>query len=439
MWVLGLVIMIDQVDQNLLRGVQTELQRDLHLSDAQIGVLLSAFVLVNGLISVPAGYLADRFRRNRTVGHTIVAWSGLSAATAVMPNYGSLVAVRGALGFGQAITEPCCASLLADYYPAEERGLAFSIQQSLLFVGFGLGVALGGAIASRWGWRAAFPIVSLPGMLIAVAAYRLREPKRGAADMMHVGIEAGDEEDEHRPMFEHGVRRFVADMLSGLWADLQTIWSITTMKFALVGVSTLLFTVTAIGAGLPKFYEEQLHQTSTKATSLVGLLVILGGIPGVILGGRLADRFATRIKGARMAIPAYCLLAGNTLFVASWLPKLPLGVVFLLEVVGFFITVMAIPSLRAGLSDAVPAHLRGAGFGAFNLVSVVFGQAAASVIVFSLAGAFDNNIRTAFFICSPPVFIGALVLLRARDHLDADAAKIFEAIVKAMQAEQESN
>ncbi|MEY2397160.1 MAG: hypothetical protein QOJ00_334, partial [Actinomycetota bacterium] len=128
--------------------------------------------------------------------------------------------------------------------------------------------------------------------------------------------------------------------------------------------------------------------------------------------------------------------AGNTFFVLSWLPHLAVGVVFLLELVGFFITVMAVPALRAGLSDAVPAHLRGAGFGAFNLVSVVFGQAAASIIVFTLAGAFDNNIRTAFFICSPPVFIGALVLLRARDHLDEDAAKIFEAIVKAMQDQQ---
>ncbi|MEY2397218.1 MAG: hypothetical protein QOJ00_392, partial [Actinomycetota bacterium] len=391
MWLLGLVIMIDQVDQNLLRGVQTDLQKDLHLSDFQIGLLLSAFILVNGLISVPAGYLADRFRRNRTVGHTIVAWSGLSAATAVMPNYASLVAVRGALGFGQAITEPCCASLLADYYPAEERGLAFSIQQSLLFVGIGLGVGLGGAIASRWGWRAAFPIVSLPGMLIAIGAYRLREPARGAADMAHVGVTA-EADVEHPPMFEHGFRRFFTDMIDGLKADLRTIWSITTMKFALVGVSTLLFTVTAIAAGLPKFYEEQLHQTAAKGTALVGLLVILGGIPGVLLGGRLADRYATRIKGARMAIPAYCLLAGNSLFVLSWLPHLALGLVFLLELVGFFITVMAVPSLRAGLSDAVPAHLRGAGFGAFNLVSVVFGQAAASIIVFSLAGAFDNNI-----------------------------------------------
>jgi MFS family permease len=275
-------------------------------------------------------------------------------------------------------------------------------------------------------------------VVIAFAAYRLHEPKRGAADMAHMGMAVDDGEDvAHPPIFEHGVRRFMADMIDGLKADLRTIWSITTMKYALVGVSTLLFTVTAIGAGLPKFYEEQMHRSASEATSLVGLLVILGGIPGVLLGGRLADRYATRIRGARMAIPAFCLLAGNTLFVLSWLPKLPLGSVFLLEVVGFFITVMAVPALRAGLSDAVPAHLRGAGFGAFNLVSVLFGQAAASIIVFSVADFFGNNIRTAFFVCSPPVFIGALVLLRARDHLDADAAKIFEAIVKAMQEDQE--
>src|SRR3954469_10569040 len=117
MWLLGLVIMIDQIDQNVLRGVASDLQNDLHLSDLQIGLLLSAFVLVNGLVSVPAGYLADRFIRTRTVGHTVVAWSGMSALPAAMPNFPTLFAIRGALGFGQAITEPCCASLLADYYP----------------------------------------------------------------------------------------------------------------------------------------------------------------------------------------------------------------------------------------------------------------------------------------------------------------------------------
>ncbi|MGI8792858.1 MAG: MFS transporter, partial [Acidimicrobiales bacterium] len=134
MWILGFVIMIDQIDQNIVRGAQNTIARDLNLSDTQVGVLLAAFVLVNGLISVPAGYLADRWNRTRTIGHTVIAWSGITALTAAAPNYASLVAIRGALGFGQAITEPAAASLLADYYPVARRGTAFSIQQVLVFL-----------------------------------------------------------------------------------------------------------------------------------------------------------------------------------------------------------------------------------------------------------------------------------------------------------------
>lgn len=438
MWLLGLVIMVDQIDQNVLRGVASDLQKDMNLSDLQIGLLLSSFVLVNGLISVPAGYLADRFVRTRTVGHTVVAWSGITAATAAMPNFPSLLAVRGALGFGQAITEPCCASLLADYYPVEERGLAFSIQQALTFIGIGLGIGIGGAAATAWGWRSAFLLVGLPSFVVAIFVYRLKEPRRGAADRATAGVQ--DEDDytaESLPLFEHGFRRFFVDMIDGLKADMRTIWGITTMRYALVGVSTLLFTITAAAAALPQFYEKQLGVKSGAAEGILGALVIVAGVPGVLLGGRLADRFANRVKGARVAIPAYCLLVGNGLFVLSYVPDIPNGAVFALQGVGLFVTMMAVPALRAGLSDAVPAHLRGAGFGAFNLFSVVFGQAAASAIVFGLAGAFGSNFRTALVIVSPPVFIGALILLRARNHLDADAAKIFEAILKAMQEEQE--
>ncbi|MBV9410271.1 MAG: MFS transporter, partial [Acidimicrobiia bacterium] len=82
MWVLGLVIFIDQVDQNILRGVVTPLQHEFGIGDLEIGILLTAYTIVNGLITVPAGYLADRWNRTRTIGHTVVAWSGFTALTA---------------------------------------------------------------------------------------------------------------------------------------------------------------------------------------------------------------------------------------------------------------------------------------------------------------------------------------------------------------------
>ncbi|MEA3020724.1 MAG: hypothetical protein QOI47_2248, partial [Actinomycetota bacterium] len=437
MWLLGLVIMVDQVDQNLVRGVINPLKEDFHLSDAKIGLLLSCFVLVNGLITVPAGYLADRWNRTRTIGHTIIVWSGITALTAAAPNYWSLVGIRSALGFGQGITEPAAGSLLADYYPAEQRGKAFSIQQVLVFLGFGLGVGVGGVIGNALGWRWAFLIVGTPGVLIAFLVYRLKEPARGHGERIQLGIDPSQlDEAEHVPLFEDGFRVFLTDMIAGLKQDLRLIWGIRTMRYALVGVSSLLFTITAIGAALPQFYERQLGVEKGQAEAYLGALVIIAGIPGVLLGGRLADRFANRIRGARMAIPAYCILVGYGIFVLS-LVGFPFGIAYPMEVLGFLVLAMSVPALRAGMSDAVPANLRGAGFGAFNLCSVVFGQAAAPLIVFGLSGLFNDNLRTAFLICSPPVFIGGLVLLKARDHLEADAAKIFEAVLRAMQDQQE--
>ena len=435
MWLLGLVIMIDQIDQNIVRGVVTPLKADraLHITDFKIGLLLSSFVVVNGLITVPAGYLADRWNRTRTIGTTIVGWSALTALTSAVPNFGGLLGVRSALGFGQAVTEPSAASLLGDFYTQDKRGLAFSVQQCLLFVGFGLGIGLGGIIGNALGWRAAFLIVGTPGVLIAIFAFRLREPARGEADKLAIGADPGPVEKVR--LFEDGFGPFARDMWAGLRADARTILSITTMRYALVGVSALLFTITAVGAALPQFYERQLGVAKGTAEGLVALLVILGGIPGVLLGGRVADRYMTRIRGARMAIPAYCLAAGNGLFVLSYL-RLPFALAFPLEIAGFGITCMAVPALRAGLTDAVPHNLRGSGFGFFNLASVILGQGIASLVVFPLAGAFGDNYRVAFLILSPPVFVGAFILFKARDHMDADAAKIFEAIVTAMAAQQ---
>jgi MFS family permease len=433
MWVLGLVIMVDQIDQNIVRGVVDQLKEQFGVGDAAIGVLLSAFVLVNGLVTVPAGYLADRWNRTRTIGHTVIGWSLVTMVTAAANTFATLVGLRALLGFGQAVTEPSASSLLSDYYPTSQRGKVFSNQQVMVFIGIGLGIAIGGTVGEAWGWRAAFLIVGPPSILVALLAYSLREPPRGYGDALHVGLETELEAPEHVKLFENGFRQFVVDMNRGLRDDFRTIWAITTLRYALVGISTLMFTVAGVGAWLPQFHERFSGMSQREAANAVGLLIILGGIPGVLLGGRLADRFNTRVKGARVAIPAYCIFVGNTILILSYLPQ-PGWSSVLLQVFGIFAVTMAIPALRAGTADAVPAHLRGAGFGAFNLVSILFGAAAAPIIVGTLAQIW--NLRIAFLIVSPPVYVGAWILFLARNHLDADAMKIFEAVVRAMEQDQ---
>src|SRR3954453_11200724 len=193
MWVLGLVIMVDQIDQNILRGVIPQLQASpanggFGPDDAVIGLLRSVFVLVNGLVTVPAGYLADRWHRTRTIGHTVVAWSAITMLTAAAGTFGQLLFGRAVLGFGQGITEPSANSLISDFYPTTERARAFSFQQIMGIVGAAIGIGLGGAIGSAFGWQWAFIVIGPPGFVIAAMAYRLREPRRGYADRLHLGV-----------------------------------------------------------------------------------------------------------------------------------------------------------------------------------------------------------------------------------------------------------
>jgi sugar phosphate permease len=174
-----------------------------------------------------------------------------------------------------------------------------------------------------------------------------------------------------------------------------------------------------------------------------GLMVVLGGVPGVLIGGRVADKYAPKLQGGRLALPAIFLFIGTALFTTSYLIRpseystSAVAVVMVLQCIAFFIVAMAIPGLRAGLTDALPAHLRGTGFGAFNLVAVIAGQAAAPLVVAGLSSAFDENLRVAFLLVSPLSFLGAAILFRARKFLDEDMQKIMMAVLTAMQEENE--
>jgi MFS family permease len=446
MWVLGLVVLVDEIDKNIVRGLIDPLKDEFGVGDFAIGVLLSMQLLFNGIITVPAGYLADRWNRSRAIGTTVIAWSALSAGGAGAVGFAMLVGLRSVLGFGQAVSEPSAASLVGDYYPPEKRGKAFSIQMAMLFVGTGVGVALGGWLGLAVGWRWALVVVALPGLAVAALVFRLREPRRGTADLMAAmgggEIEHADSDDKVR-LFENGFGQFLRDMVEGLRADMRTVLRIRTMRYALVGVAALLFTVTAISSWLAQYYIRHLHVAEGDGEAWFMALAILAGVPGIIVGGKVADKWAPRIQGGRLALPAVFLFVGTLFFTASFLIRpteyslasiLP---AFGLQLAGLFVDSMAIPGLRAGLTDALPAHLRGTGFGAFNLVAVVAGQAAAPFVVSAISSAYDENLRVAFLAVTPLTFLGAAVLFRARKFLDDDMQQIMLAVLTAMQEERD--
>ena len=442
MWVVGFTLFIDGMDQYIVRGSSDQIKAAFGVGDTAIGVLFSAFILVNGIVTLPAGYLADRWNRTRAMAVTIVAWSVISALGGLVPTaaFGLLVVVRASLGFGQAVTDPSGSSVIADYYGTERRGRAFSIQQCLSYVGLGMGLAIGGAIGPLFdgrGWRVAFFVSLFPGLVVAYLCWRLPEPSRGTADRAHVThsdeMELAD--GDGPPLFPRGFGHFLGDMVDGLRRDVGTILRIPTMRYALVGVSTVGFVVTAVATWMPTFYQNQLHLSQQASNGAFGALAVLGGIPGTIVGGRIADRWVNRVLGARVVIPAVLIMISAALFMVSFVP-MPFALVFVVQLLGFLAATACVPALRAGLSDAAPAQVRGAGFGAFNLASVVFGAAAAPIVTSAIAAQFGDDYRTAFLLILPIAFLGAWCLMLARTHIEEDASKVFEAVVLAMAAQQ---
>lgn len=437
MWVLALAAMIDNVDQYIVRGTSNQIERVFSVGDFQIGILFSAFIVVNGIATMPASYLGDRWSRTKIIAVSIAAWSLVSALGGVVPAgaFGLLVVLRGALGFGQAVTDPSSSSLMADYYGIGRRGRAFSVQQCLTYVGLGLGLAIGSFFGTRFGhdgWRLAFGVSIVPGLVIAYLCWRLPEPSRGTADRSHVTGKAGMEvAGKSAPLFPGGLSQFTKSMIEGLRADVRTILQIPTLRYALVGVSVIGFVVTAVATWMPTLYERQFHLSQGSANLAFGSLVILAGIPGTLVGGMIADRWVNRIVGARVVIPGVGLSAAGALFMVSFIP-MPFAGAFSLQLLAFLISSSTIPALRAGLADAVPAQLRGTGYGAFNVASIIFGAAVAPLATAAVATHFGGNYRVAFSLVMPIAFIGAGCLLAARRHIERDTAKIFEAVVAAM-------
>jgi MFS family permease len=364
------------------------------------------------LATIPAGWIADRVKRTRLIGFTLFSWSGLSALSAAAGSYVQLFGARASLGFGQAIDDPASTSLLADYYPAEVRGRVFSIQQVMNFLGGGIGLALGAYVGEEWGWRWAFIIVGMPGSLVGLLVLRLREPQRGEAE----GVEA---EPEREPV---PVGVLARTAWSGLRADLRMIFGIRTMRFILVGVSTLLFTVAGVGYWLAVYHDRYSGFTEKESAGVAALVLATAGIIGTLYGGRVTDRVYGVSPAGRITLVSNAILICALAFSISFaVPVIPVRL--LLQFVGVLSIASAFPGLRASMMDVTPVQARGVSSSAFALTSTLFGTALAPPFV-GLLSDLTGSLVAAFYLVTPPVIVGSLILRRAKDTIVDDAAAI---------------
>jgi MFS family permease len=437
LWTMAAVSLVDQIDVSVARGVLPVLEDEWHLSDTELGLITSVFVVVSTVATIPAGWVADHYRRTRVIGWTLLSWSGLILLSATAINYVHLLFARAAMGIGQAVDDPASTSYLGDSYPARMRGRVFSAQQVSFFLGGGIGLALGGWIGETFGWRWAFAVVGVPGAVVALAVFRLREPRRGEAELP--ATMTWDEIAALPPREFDGVSgaeglsmgQFARLAWTELVSQLRMIFGIRTMRYVLVGVAALLFTVAGISTWLPIYHERYSDMSVTRATAVVGIVLGIGGLIGTIGGGMFSDRHHHRWKGGRVVIVVWSAVLCAVLFMISFAVG-SVGVRIALQFLGVVAAAGAAPGLRAAMTDVVPPDSRGVGASAMALTTSVFGTALAPVLVGGVSS-LTGSLVAAFYLTFPPVILGLMLLLRARHTLEDDARAIVTAIVEENQ------
>ncbi|KAA0697026.1 MFS transporter [Halopseudomonas laoshanensis] len=275
LFLLVLAYTSSHVDRNIVGILIEPLKADLLLSDTQLGFLSGiAFALFYATLGIPIAVWADRSNRRNIIAWSIGIWSLMTAVCGLAQNFWQLAAARVGVGIGEAGSSPPSHSMLSDLYPKEQRSSAMSIYALGVYFGIMLGFMIGGFVAEWWGWRAAFFVVGLPGLAIALLVrFTMIEPPRGFAD---------------------GGAKPSALQKVNVKAGFAVLWRVRTTRHVVIGV-----TLTAlVGYGSIVWGPAFLIRSHGLTPGQVGLFLgpvmgIVGGL-GAYIGGILADRLAAK-------------------------------------------------------------------------------------------------------------------------------------------------
>jgi MFS family permease len=309
--VLTVINLLNYLDRFIPSAVLPQMKASGIVStDFQLGFLAPGFVVVYMLAAPAFGYLGDRRSRTRPIAIGVALWSLATMWSGLARSYWELFASRAAVGIGEAAYATISPALLADYYPPARRGRIFAIFYMAIPVGAALGYVVGGAVSQAWGWRAAFFVAGVPGLLLALAVLRLPDPPRGSTEYA-----AGAAPDPHpaaaaeRPGVVHALRRTLR-----LYLQLarQASYALTVLGYA-----AYTFGVGGLAYWMPTFLERVRAVPVAQATTGFGAIVVVTGFLGTFSGGWLGDYCLRYTRQAYLWVSGLATLGALPLAVAS--------------------------------------------------------------------------------------------------------------------------
>ena len=435
--VLACVLALNGADTATVGASATELRHGLHISNTDIGLLVTVTALVAAVATLPFGVLADRVRRTWTLGGAILLWGAAMAWSAAVSSFGELLLSRLFLGAVTAAAGPLIASLVGDYFEAAERGRIYGFILAGELLGAGFGFAVTGDVATL-SWRAAFVVLAVPAFAIAWAAFRLPEPKRsdesaaeGSGELwLDPGGGASRATDAQQLAQEHGIEPDPALVLRG---DVRRMGLISATRYVLrVRTNVILIAASACGyyfiAGVQTFgveFAKDQYGVGQALANVLLLVVGIGAVLGVLAGGILGDVLVRRRHlNGRVIISAVSAAAATVLFLPALFTSSSASAVGWLMVAGFALSAQN-PPLDAARLDIMPPQLWGR---AEAIRTVLRGLAQAlapllfGVVSDYVFGGGRFGLQWTFVLMLVPLGVSAFLLFKALRTYPSDVA-----------------
>lgn len=401
-YVLGVLVVVyvfNFLDRQIVTILAEPIKNELGLSDTQIGLMTGlAFAMFYTVLGIPIARLADRANRVSIISGALVIWSGMTALCGLAQNFAQILAARIGVGVGEAGCSPPAHSLIADYYPPNERSSALSIYALGIPIGSLLGLLAGGWAAEFYGWRTAFLLVGLPGIALAVILkLTVMEPIRGMSD----------------PPSAKNLTQ------PPLGVTIRTLISNKTIVHIAMGGALTSFVGYGLGQWLPAFFIRIHEMGIAQTATYFGLVNGIASMLGTWLGGTLADKFSIRDERIYVWLPA----AGVLLAFPFYLAAMVVGdwrISIAILVVPSFLNSLWLGPAFGTIQNLAPQRMRALASATLlfilNIIGLGFGPFLVGVLSDLLVGPFgEESLRYAIIIATAAYFwAGAHFLLAGR-------------------------
>jgi MFS family permease len=366
------LMLFDYIDRQVIVSLFPYMKADWGLSDKQLGALVSALSIVLAACALPVSLVADRVSRVKSIVTMATVWSIASISCMFTRSYGTLLAARAVVGVGEAGYGAVGAALIATHFPDRMRSALMGSFMAAASVGSVLGVALGGVIAARWGWQAAFGVVGIPGLAVSLLYIKVRD---------YHTVDLGTQ--------SVGIARQSAGVLRAAFGAMKRS---PTLLWVGIGSAVQLIVLSAMWAWLPSFLN-RVHGVVPAQAGVHAALVVLCGAVGSVVWGVVCDMAGKRNPRARvLSMAVLCLISTVVLGAAFGLPLLGVPLsnqaqFALFALGGFFATCTAGPS-AAIVMNVVHPGFRATGASILGLLQNLFGMAMGPLIGGVLSDAF---------------------------------------------------